>query len=54
MTADGPNAEFPQLGVGIPGMRTRVTQLGGTLQVRCPGRGTVLEAVVPLPCEAAA
>ena len=36
-----------QLGVGIPGMRARVTQLGGTLTL-CGDGGTVVEALIPL------
>jgi len=35
---------------GLIGMRERVTKLGGTLKIESePGRGTILEAVVPLP-----
>jgi signal transduction histidine kinase len=36
------------LGVGIPGMRARVRQLGGNLTVTSARRGTVVRAIVPL------
>jgi two-component system, NarL family, sensor kinase len=36
------------LGVGINGMRERVTQLGGQLEVDSTERGTVLRAVLPV------
>jgi two-component system, NarL family, sensor kinase len=36
------------LGVGIPGMRARVRQLGGILTVANARRGTVVRALVPL------
>ncbi|MEU3884386.1 ATP-binding protein, partial [Streptomyces californicus] len=36
-------------GLGLPAMRARVRQLGGTLTVEsAPGEGTVLSAEVPL------
>jgi signal transduction histidine kinase len=35
------------LGVGIPGMRTRARRLGGTLHVRARTRGTTIHAVLP-------
>ena len=38
-----------QLGVGIPGMRTRVAQLGGVLNIAGDEAGTVVEATLPLP-----
>jgi PAS domain S-box-containing protein len=38
-----------QLGVGIPGMRTRVAQLGGVLNIGGDDAGTVVEATLPLP-----
>ncbi len=37
------------LGVGIPGMRERVRQLGGRLEIRSTRHGTTLQAIVPLP-----
>jgi signal transduction histidine kinase len=38
----------PSLGVGIPGMRIRLHQFGGTLRIRSGSRGTVLHVRVPL------
>ena len=40
--------DLPRLGVGIPGMRARVRQFGGTLDIRASTRGTFVHAVVPL------
>jgi len=37
-----------QLGVGIPGMRERVRQLGGRFTVACSSRGTRVTAILPL------
>ena len=34
--------------VGIPGMRERLKQIGGTLEIRSSDRGTIVEAVLPL------
>jgi signal transduction histidine kinase len=36
------------MGVGIPGMRLRLQQIGGTLELRSGGHGTTLIATVPL------
>ena len=36
------------LGVGIPGMRARVEQLGGSLDIRNGARGAVVTATIPL------
>jgi signal transduction histidine kinase len=46
--ADGP-AEPAQKGVGIAGMRSRLQEFGGTLEILDSGRGTTLVAVVPVP-----
>jgi PAS domain S-box-containing protein len=35
-------------GVGIPGMRERLRQYGGSLEMRSEGRGAILRGVVPL------
>jgi two-component system, NarL family, sensor kinase len=37
------------LGVGIRGMRERLWQLGGTLEINSSDRGTVVVAQVPVP-----
>jgi len=39
--------EFVQIGVGIPGMRQRLVQLGGRLELSSNNSGTVVTAVVP-------
>jgi PAS domain S-box-containing protein len=41
------------LGVGIAGMRERVQQLGGTLEITSGSGGTTVRAILPLPLEAA-
>jgi signal transduction histidine kinase len=41
------SAEAP-LGVGIPGMRARVEQLGGTLRIASDANGTVVAATLPM------
>ena len=38
----------PDLGVGIPGMRQRLRQLGGRLEISSNGDGTAVAAIVPL------
>jgi PAS domain S-box-containing protein len=42
------SGQFPALGVGIPGMRQRIRQLGGTLEINSHHEGTTISAVVPL------
>jgi signal transduction histidine kinase len=37
------------VGVGIAGMRERLKELGGSLEIRSDGRGTVLTASIPTP-----
>jgi PAS domain S-box-containing protein len=44
LTADG-----GAVGVGIAGMRERLKQLAGTLDIESGDRGTIVRAVVPLP-----
>jgi PAS domain S-box-containing protein len=39
------------LGVGIAGMRERVRQLGGRLDITSTGKGSVVSAVLPTPSE---
>ena len=39
---------LPELGVGIAGMRQRLRQIGGRLEIRSSARGTTITAVVPL------
>jgi len=41
------------LGVGVAGMRERLQQLGGTLDIESSGRGTTVRAQIPLDPEAA-
>jgi signal transduction histidine kinase len=39
---------FHELGVGIPGMRQRLRQLGGRLEITSNGEGTAVAAIVPI------
>jgi signal transduction histidine kinase len=39
----------PNLGVGLAGMRERVTELGGTLHLESSSTGTLLTAIIPIP-----
>jgi PAS domain S-box-containing protein len=39
---------FPELGVGVPGMRSRVRQLGGDLSLTSSRHGTTVQALIPL------
>jgi signal transduction histidine kinase len=43
-------AEFrpDSIGMGISGMRQRVKELGGTLQLRNTGSGSLLVAIIPI------
>jgi two-component system, NarL family, sensor kinase len=43
------HTEHLRLGVGIPGMRARIEQLGGRLSFESEGRGTTVTATIPLP-----
>jgi len=47
--SDPPGARF---GVGILGMRERMTQLGGGLEIESNGTGTTVRAHIPVPVEA--
>jgi two-component system sensor histidine kinase UhpB len=49
MPMDGatPDDRIESLGVGIPGMRARVRQFRGELQITSGANGTVLRAVIP-------
>ncbi|QRM31280.1 PAS domain-containing protein [Microvirga sp. VF16] len=42
-----PAVRQPTLGVGIPGMRIRLSQFGGSLQIRSGRRGTIIRATAP-------
>ena len=44
----GPTSEIYDLGVGIPGMRQRLRQLGGRLDIKTSESGTIVSAVIPL------
>jgi anti-sigma regulatory factor (Ser/Thr protein kinase) len=51
MKSGNTSKEIPEtlsLGVGIPGMRQRLIQLGGTLDIKSSSHGTVITATVPL------
>jgi signal transduction histidine kinase len=45
----GSNGSKPSLGVGIPGMRIRLYQFGGTLRLQTSSRGSLVRARVPSP-----
>jgi PAS domain S-box-containing protein len=51
-TADGEGSRPPRFGVGIPGMRERMAQLGGRLEIISGSTGTVVRATIPLPSAA--
>jgi signal transduction histidine kinase len=44
-----PSREVQAVGVGIAGMRIRLEQLGGRLEIRSSGSGTRVSATVPIP-----
>jgi PAS domain S-box-containing protein len=48
---DGRKSLPESVGVGISGMRERITQLGGRLEIQSGRFGTTITAVVPLPHE---
>jgi signal transduction histidine kinase len=43
------NGSGPDVGVGIAGMRERLTELGGRLKIESDSTGTLLRAFIPLP-----
>jgi signal transduction histidine kinase len=44
-----PHSESTRLGVGLLGMRERLSQLGGHLTINSGEKGTSIEAKIPLP-----
>jgi signal transduction histidine kinase len=42
------SGEFIEMGVGIPGMRQRLRQLGGRLEIASDAHGATITAIVPL------
>jgi two-component system NarL family sensor kinase len=46
------NGKTPRLGVGILGMRERMKQLGGNLDIDSRSSGTTVRATIPLGTEA--
>jgi PAS domain S-box-containing protein len=46
---EGTAPEMPRLGVGIPGMRERMAQLGGHLEITSGPTGTTVRATISLP-----
>lgn len=49
--SNGRSPKAPCLGVGILGMRERMAQLGGTLEVQSNASGTAVHATIPLTLE---
>ena len=39
----------PEVGVGLAGMRERLNELSGKLEIESDGHGTSMRAIVPLP-----
>jgi PAS domain S-box-containing protein len=56
LMASGSQAQGARLptGVGIAGMTARMRQLGGTLNIRCKRKGTIVHAIVPINAAQAA
>jgi signal transduction histidine kinase len=46
--SNAPPGENGQMGVGIPGMRQRLTQLGGRLEIESTDHGTTITVLVPV------
>lgn len=49
---EGSGADRSRLGVGIAGMKERLAQLGGRLEIKSHSHGTIVRAVLPVPMEA--
>ena len=45
----GENGSHARVGVGIQGMRERITQFGGRFEIRSNKKGTTVAATVPVP-----
>ncbi|HEY6118878.1 MAG TPA: sensor histidine kinase, partial [Pyrinomonadaceae bacterium] len=45
---DGFKQSGTKVGVGLAGIRERVKELGGTLEIQCKGQGTTLTASIPV------
>ena len=51
-TAEAPAARASfstKAGVGLAGMRERLNELNGKLEIESDGHGTIMRAIVPLP-----
>ena len=48
-TLDSANRDAPNLGLGIVGMRERVAQLGGQMDISSDSQGTKMSVTLPLP-----
>jgi len=48
---NGTSRSKPVLGVGVLGMKERLIQLGGTLEIQSGKKGTIVRALLPLPAE---
>ncbi len=46
---NGASHAHRKMGVGIQGMRERITQLGGRFEIRSGKKGTTVVASVPVP-----
>lgn len=44
----GPQTNGERFGVGLSGMRERVTDLGGTFEIQSNGGGTLITVAIPL------
>jgi two-component system, NarL family, sensor kinase len=48
---DGSQPNARSIGVGLAGMRERVNDLGGRLDIQSSGKGTLVLVSIPLPAE---